>query len=186
MSIPDGEPASPHAATDADFAHLYERHYAAVFAFACRRTGDRTRAEDVTAHTFLLALQAYGRYDDRGVPIMAWLLRIAGNVVREQARREWRGPRIIPLSACPPGWDSALRGHPDDWAERLERRAWIAGHLAALAPDARQGVWLRYGEDWAIDDVARAIGRSPGATKQLLHRAIKDLRTRLSADVRTG
>ena len=44
-------------------------------------------------------------------------------------------------------------------------------------------VWLRYGEDWALDAIATEIGRSPGATKQTLHRAIKALRARLAADI---
>jgi len=141
------------------------------------------RAEDVAAQTFLQALQAYGRYEERGAPVTAWLLRIAANVVYKQARRERRGPQVMSTTSCPAGWDSSPGGNFCDWAERVERRAWIARHLATLSPDEHRIVWLRYGEDWAIDTIATEMGRSPGATKQALHRAIKALRARLAADV---
>jgi len=183
MIIPEGAPASPCTERGADFAQVYQRHHAAVFAFAYRRTGDRMRAEDVAAQTFLQALQAYGRYEERGAPVMAWLLRIAANVICEQARRERRGPQVVSAAACPAGWDSSPGDGSCDWAERVERRAWIARHLATLSQDERRVVWLRYGEDWAINAIATELGRSPGATKQALHRAIKALRARLAADV---
>jgi len=183
MIIPEGAPASPCTERGADFAQLYQRHHAAVFAFAYRRTGDHMRAEDVAAQTFLQALQAYGRYEERGAPVTAWLLRIAANVVYEQARRERRGPQVVSAASCPAGWDSSPGGGACDWAERVERRAWIARHLATLSRNERRVVWLRYGEDWAIDAIAAEIGRSPGATKQALHRAIKALRARLAADI---
>ncbi len=182
MIIPEGAPASCTEA-GADFAQVYQRHHAAVFAFAYRRTGDRMRAEDVAAQTFLQALQAYGRYEERGAPVTAWLLRIAANVVYEQARRERRGPQVVAAASCPSGWDRSSGSGTCDWAERVERRAWITRHLATLSQDERRVVWLRYGEDWAIDTIATELGRSPGATKQALHRAIKALRARLAADV---
>ncbi len=182
MIIPEGAPAAACTTPDADFAQVYQRHHAAVFAFAYRRTGDRMRAEDVAAQTFLQALQAYGRYEERGAPVTAWLLRIAANVVYEQARRERRGPQVMSTTSCPAGWDSSLEDDACDWMERVERRAWIARHLATLSQDERRVVWLRYGEDWAIDAIATKIGRSHGATKQALHRAIKALRARLAAD----
>ncbi len=132
MIIPEGAPASPCTERGADFAQVYQRHHAAVFAFAYRRTGDRMRAEDVAAQTFLQALQAYGRYEERGAPVMAWLLRIAANVICEQARRERRGPQVVSAAACPAGWDSSLGDGSCDWAERVERRAWIAPPRHAL------------------------------------------------------
>jgi len=148
-----------------------------------RRTGDRMCAEDVAAQTFFQALQADERYEERGAPVTAWLVRIAANVIYEQARRERRGPQVMPTTSCLAGWDRSPGDGSCGWAERVERRAWIARHLATLSRDERRVVWLRYGEDWALDAIATEIGRSPGATKQTLHRAIKALRARLAADI---
>lgn len=187
MLYPDeaglGAPASaqPHT-IDA----LYDRYYPIVFAFARRRTTDDMEAEDVAAQTFLQALGAWGRYEDRGRPIASWLLRIASGVIVDQARRR---RREIPLDAALLAATEAISSPdapPEERAERAERAAWLHGHLAALPADHRRVVWLRYGEDRALDDVARCLGRTPGATKQLLHRTLALLRTRLPVDVDAG
>ncbi len=182
MTMPTGERPHPCTAIDSDFARLYRSQYGAVFAFAYRRVGNQTQAEAVAAQTFLHALQAYDRYEDRGVPVTAWLLRIAANIICEQARRERREVEVMRAAARPLEWAASLSDRPCDEAERAERRAWIAGHLAALSCDQRRVVARHYGEDRPIDEAAREMGRSLGATKQLLHRAIKALRARVVAD----
>lgn len=162
------------------FAVLYERHYPAVFAFASRRARDMMQAEDITAQTFIRALAALGRFQDRGAPFAAWLLRIAANEVAEQGRRRALRERLTALAG--EGTDGLAGVDTVDQAADWERAAWLRSHLAALSADQRRVVWLRFWEDRAVDDVAAQIGRSPGATKQLLHRALKTLRARLQAD----
>src|SRR5439155_11660734 len=63
------------------FGRLYERHALRVLRHAYFLTGDAALAEDVTAQVFLKALEAIPRYETRGVPFVAWLLRITGNIV---------------------------------------------------------------------------------------------------------
>src|SRR5574341_2587983 len=63
------------------FGELYERYALRVFRHAQCLPGDPGLAEDVTAQVFLKALEAIPRYEARGVPFVAWLLRIAGNLV---------------------------------------------------------------------------------------------------------
>lgn len=157
-----------------DFAALYTRHYAAVYAFAYRRTGDHMQAEDVAAQTFLQAFQALPRYEERGAPIAAWLLRIAANIITSRARR---GGREVSLAAPPLPQESGEAG-PAEWVERWERAAWLRAHLAALSADQRRALWLRYGEDRAMEEVAERLDRSPAA-KQLLYRGVVALRARL-------
>lgn len=157
-----------------DFARLYTRHYSTVYAFACRRTGDHTRAEDITAQTFLQALQGLPRYEERGIPIAAWLLRIAANIITSGARRGGRevAPVDVPLQ------ESGEAG-PEDWVERWERAAWLRVHLSTLSADQHRALWLRYGEDRVMEDVAARLERSPAAAKQLLYRGVLALRERL-------
>jgi RNA polymerase sigma-70 factor (ECF subfamily) len=63
------------------FGELYERYALRVFRHARFLTGDPVLAEDVTAQVFLKALEAIPRYESRGVPFVAWLLRITCNMV---------------------------------------------------------------------------------------------------------
>ncbi len=62
------------------FGALYERYVFRVFRHVYYLTNDTHMAEDLTAQTFLNALEAIHRYEVRGVPFLAWLLRIAYNL----------------------------------------------------------------------------------------------------------
>ena len=54
----------------------------------------------------------------------------------------------------------------------------LAG-VASLADDRREALIMRFALDMDNKEIARALGRSEGATKVLIHRAIKQLEQRL-------
>jgi len=167
-----------------DIAALYEHYYPVIFAYAYRRAGQRMEAEDIAAQTFLQALRALDRYESRDAPIVAWLLRIASGVVIDRARRRGREALWAVDGGVTPE-ERASDVAPDDWAERCDRASRVWSHLAGLSPEQRRAMWLRYGEDQSLNSVAAGLGRTPGATKQLLHRAIKTLRERMRVDGET-
>lgn len=85
------------------FAALYRRHYRTIATYVLRRVGHNQITEDLTADVFLIALRTLPRYRQRGVPVLAWLYRLAGNRVNRVnrwARRE-RGRAIRQLTAEP-------------------------------------------------------------------------------------
>jgi RNA polymerase sigma-70 factor (ECF subfamily) len=161
----------------AAFADHYARYYPLIFAYVLRRIGDWTAAEDITAHTFARAFQALGRYEERGAPFDAWLMRIATNALTDEFRR-----RRSELSA-----QSAMRaaggGGPDlqqeDWLAGCEKREWLGTHLGCLSTVQRRALWLRFGTDCTVREVAAELGRSEGATKALLRRALRRLRVQM-------
>src|SRR5262245_61291908 len=69
------------------FAALYEAHFHVVYAYLARRVTDRSEVEDLTSEVFRKALDSLGRFEWRGAPIAAWLLRIAANTLADRARR---------------------------------------------------------------------------------------------------
>ena len=76
----------------AAFAALYDLYVARVYAFCAVHSATREEAEDLTAQTFEQALGAIARYEERGQPFSAWLLRIAANAAANRARagtRTW-------------------------------------------------------------------------------------------------
>jgi len=160
------------ARTDrAAFGQLYDLYVRRVYAFCALGGRSREEAEDLTAQTFERALRAIDRYEERGVPFSAWLLRIAAHVVADRARR------AAPLDDAPPldDDDGAADGAPD-WTEEWELATWLRGHLATLPEDQRRVVWLRYYEDRSFGDVAARMDRSENAVKQLLRRALAAVR----------
>jgi RNA polymerase sigma-70 factor (ECF subfamily) len=154
----------------AAFAQLYDHYLPRIYAFCHRYGQNREDAEDLTAEVFEKALAAIGRYEDRGLPFSAWLLRIAANAVIDRARR-LQPPAI---SA-----EELSRLAEDSFLEEWEQAYWLRMHVAALPADQREVVRLRFYEDQRFADVARRMGRSEGAVKQLLRRALRALRLQL-------
>src|SRR5881394_3013252 len=72
------------------FADLYERNFHVVYAYIARRVGDRHQAEDLTADVFREALAGIQKFEWRGVPFIAWLLRIASRAVADHWQRSGR------------------------------------------------------------------------------------------------
>jgi RNA polymerase sigma-70 factor (ECF subfamily) len=149
------------------FAPLYERNFYRVYAYIARRVGDRHCAEDLTAEVFGEALAGIGKFEWRGVPLVAWLLRIASRAVADHWQRAGREP--VDRSA-----EAELSG-----SDETERNA-ILFQLVDRLPEAQfQVIHRRFVEQKSIREIARELGRSEGAVKQLQFRAIQSLRARM-------
>ncbi len=155
----------------AAFLALYERYVERVYGYCLARLGDRAAAEDATSETFTKALAAIGRYQD-GV-FVAWLFRIAHNVVVDARRRRVAAP----LAALDERPDPA-RG-PDELALATAEGAAVRAALDALGADERAVVELPYA-GWSGEAIAAHLGRSPAAVKQLRYRALRRLRILLA------
>jgi RNA polymerase sigma-70 factor, ECF subfamily len=160
------------------FGEIYDLYAARVHAFCRAHSTGREEAEDMTAQTFERALVAIRRYEHRGRPFSAWLLRIAGNLVVDRYRRRG-GVHLTYLGTDP--IPEPLHGHgegdvPSRLVEQWEEAGRLLAHVATLPPDQQQAITLRYWEDRSVPDVAARMGRSEGAVRQLLHRAVKSLR----------
>jgi RNA polymerase sigma-70 factor (ECF subfamily) len=189
--VPSGGDEALVAAAQADpsaFADLYNRYYPQIYRFAHRRTGDPSIAEDVTAETFLAAFKSLPRYEWRGIAFSAWLYRIAATVIAGQHRRNG-GIAQVPLEntlyplvepiSDEPGPDQRLEMLEEQQLERLRLQA----ALRKLTPDQRRALELRYSRPSLVPlaEVADRMGRSEGAVKLLLHRAIGALRRTMAA-----
>src|SRR2546427_3339335 len=74
------------------FGELYEHNFERVYACIARRVRDRDVVEDLTSDVFHKALTNLGRFEWRGLPFAAWLVRIAANVLLD---RPTRAPKRI-------------------------------------------------------------------------------------------
>lgn len=157
----------------ARFADLYECNFERVYAYVSRRLTDRGAAEDVTAEVFHQALANLDRFEWRGTPFVAWLLRIAANAIvdhwrrtsREQTLSDDDAPESFPVNA--------------ENIEQVERRALLFRLVSTLPADQRRVVEMRFAEEKPIREIAREMGRSEGAIKQLQFRAIQTLRAQM-------
>ncbi len=115
------------------------------------------------------------------MPGSAWVLRIAAGVVVDHARRRQRETHLLAVLSSMRASDDGAMGAVDEGLDSWPGQTPLRMALAALPEEQGRAVWLRYGAGWTIDDVAARIGRSPGATKQLLHRTIKALHAHVVA-----
>jgi RNA polymerase sigma-70 factor (ECF subfamily) len=151
------------------FAALYERNFDRVYAYIARRVGDRDAAEDLTAEVFHHALASLPRFEWRGVPFAAWLLRIAANAMADR-------------------WQRLSREHgnpaPEEAAyvslEEVESRLRLTQLVRALPKDQRSVLLSRFVAQKSIREIAQQLRRSEGAIKQLQFRALTSLRARMS------
>ena len=152
------------------FAELYENNFHRVYAFVARRVNDRDEAQDITAEVFHQALRNLGRFQWRGVPFAAWLMRIAANALTDRWERASRGVEVQA--------EEILEEHAESAADatELERRAMLFQLVERLPDDQRLVITRRFVEQKSIREIAQEMGRSEGAVKQLQFRALENLR----------
>jgi RNA polymerase sigma-70 factor (ECF subfamily) len=159
----------------ARFAELYEINFERVYAFVARRVGDRDAAEDLTSEVFHKALANLRRFEWRGAPFAAWLLRIAVNAIADRAQRAGKEVAVDD----PPEVSAEATADVD--LEEVERRTRLFRLVEQLPEDQRRVVAMRFAEEKSIREIAEALGRTEGAVKQLQFRGLQNLRTALTS-----
>ncbi len=174
MPIEDAK-LSPAAKAEHDraFEDLYRDHLRDVYSYSYYRIGNHHDAEDLTEQTFLQAYRHFerARRESDGRPLRPWLIRIAHNLASNYHRDRSRRPESNIEAIEPPE-------HPHDTekvvAGREDLRRVIDG-LKHLPDDRREALIMRFALGMSNREIARALGRTDGATKVLIHRATKQL-----------
>ena len=168
------------AELDALFTELYRRHLRDVYSYSYYRVGNHYDAEDLTEQTFLQAYRHFERAlrESNGRPLRPWLIRIAHNLAanfyRDRSRKPESAMEDADLISAPHDTESLVEG-------REELKAILEG-VQQLPDDRREALIMRFALGMDNREIARALGRTDGATKVLLHRAIRQLETMVSAN----
>ena len=185
------------------FDALYRKYLAQVYSYAYYELRDHHAAEDATERVFMQALVGLPRFEERVDAFIAsraaigpddagnssdmstfrvWLFRIARNVVANERRTDRRRP-VSSLE------DAAELSAPGDVVETAATReavgaAWQA--VARLPEDRRRAVILRFVDEMSTAEIAAVLGRSDGAVRVLLHRALRAVAADLAAGETSG
>ncbi len=185
---------SPEAWTE-----IYETHYRAIFRYVKARVYEEATAEDLTSAVFVGALKGINSYNHRGRPLLAWLYRIAHNVVASHQRQLLgsRGGRLnqgldLPRRVIRRLMRRSQRGEAQDGDSDLTSVATSEGDpamildrldlrdaLAKLPANQREVVILRFLVGLSAREVAEVTGMGPTAIYSLQARAILALREQL-------
>ena len=171
---PDDMDLVRRASYDAEaFGLLYERHVRRIYNYIYYRTGDHHDAEDLTARVFQRALSHVQSFVDKGVPVSAWLYRIAHNLVANWHRDRSRRP-MVPLEENLAA--SAPADYPEAEALTAEEDRALLDRVRRLPADRQQLLILKFVERLSNAEIAEITGKTEGAVKSLYHRTLKALR----------
>jgi RNA polymerase sigma-70 factor (ECF subfamily) len=168
------------AELDRAFEDLYRAHLRDVYSYSYYRVGNHHDAEDLTEQTFLQAYRHFerARRESDGRPLRPWLIRIAHNLASNYHRDRARKPTAALDNVEPPS-------HPHGTEQVVEGREElrdVMDGLTKLPDDRREALIMRFALGMDNREIARALGRTDGATKVLIHRAIKQLEEQLAAE----
>ncbi len=164
---------------DEAFTQLVERYQNPVFNLCYRMLGDSQEAEDAAQEAFWRAYQAIRRYD-RSRPFATWLLSITAHYCIDQQRK-----RRLPTLEIDDWMEEVLPDNTPD-PERAtgaqEEKDRIHQMLAALNPQDRAAIVLRYWYEFSEEEISQALQLSVSAVKSRLHRARLKFATLYQAD----
>jgi RNA polymerase sigma-70 factor (ECF subfamily) len=155
----------------AEFAALYDRYFRQVYRYLYSRVGRAAEAEDLTAQTFLAALEALPRYRARG-HFAAWLFTIARNKARDFYRR---AAPLIPLDEnhLDKAEDPLVQVIQADQVEQL------ADLVRGLEENEQELLRLRFVADLSFAAIGVCLGRKEDTVKKTFYRLLGRLQNQL-------
>ena len=153
------------------WAQIYEEFYDRIYRFVFFKMGDQGQAEDLSSQVFLKAIESGGSFHWRGVPISAWLFRIARNLVIDHQRRAISQRRYLRLEAAHNSPSTA----EEDALRSLQHQE-VRQAVAQLTPTQQEVINLRFSAGLSTAETAQALNKSLGAVKALQHSALVNLR----------
>ncbi len=157
------------------FRALFDDLHDPVFAYLDRRLPDVHDTEDLTATVFHRLVEHMERHDPRRGSVTAWVMAMARNALVDHLRRRRDTVDVDVLG-------DALAGpciDPLEGVLRTERAELVRAGLAALAPDVRELLALRFGEGLRWREIAAMTGLREETVRKRCSRAVGDLRRRL-------
>jgi RNA polymerase sigma-70 factor, ECF subfamily len=157
-------------------AKIHDDYYGPIFRYIAFRVSSRELAEDLTSDVFLRFLNALRDNKAPQSTIRGWLFSVAANVVSDHHRKSYRAPQVALTETLPSQADQ-----PEAQVEARLIREDLREAIGTLTEDQQHVLALRYGHEMPIQDVARTLGKTEGAIKQLQARAIAALARRMNA-----
>lgn len=167
----DSEPAEPTVKL------LYDEHAAALWRYAVRLTGDRSRAEDVVQETLLRAWQHPEVTADGDRSARAWLFTVARNMIIDERRSPRFRREFGVLDSLLERWEPVDEG-ADEVNAALDRLL-LGAAMAQLSSDHRAVIRRAYYLGRTTAQIAEELQIAEGTVKSRLHYAIRALRLKL-------
>ena len=149
-----------------------EDHYDEVFRYCARRLPTKEDAQDATQEIFLRLVRSRALYESNDKPL-AYLYTCARNVCADFYRKGVPGDLRTDIE-----WEDVPDPSTKDGSQCMS----LAEAVASLAPEEREVIELRYGQDLSVADIAQVLGVSRFTVYRSCKRALRSLRLAIGDD----
>lgn len=161
------------------FAGLYEKYFDRIFNFIFRQTDDEDLTADLSSQTFLNALKNAGKFEYRGVPVSAWLYRIASNEVNKHYRKVKRD-KVFSIEEVKVR--ELIELGDEGWDDELVTQ--LMAYLKELPTDMLEVLELRFFEDKDFKEIAFILDITESGAKMRTYRALDKLRKNFNLSIK--
>jgi RNA polymerase sigma-70 factor (ECF subfamily) len=162
------------------WANLFDSYHAKIFRYAWSKLRSVPEADDVAAVVFMRALAGIDSYHYRGTPIVAWLYKIASNVIKERQRKVWREHRNTPLDESGGSEDMPDVAAPGEDPDSLISRLDLLDAVASLTREQQTVITLIYVSGFSVKEVAQILGKGERAVYYMQARGLMKLKQELA------
>lgn len=156
---------------------MYESYYDRISRYAFVRLGNQADAEELAGEVFLRALESLDSYKERGVPMQAWLFKIAHNLIVDHYRKV-KNRKTVSVDTV------SIKAESDPEAQAMMEfevtRVKIA--LGRLTESQRKVIELRFFGGLTSEEAGQVLNKRPGAVRELQSAAIRALRNLLNEE----
>ena len=167
------------AARSQAIGELYDRYHEDVFRYIWARVSNQQVAEDLTGEVFIRMVTYLPKYRSTGTPFVAWLYRIARNLVIDHHRTPANRVEVLSIENI-----ENLSGKGESVVKMVEDRMFVEqvqDAIKKLKPIKQDVIVLRFILGLPLSEVADILGKTLGSVKIMQHRALKELRVILEA-----
>ena len=167
----------PETDKEARLAGLYNEYFDKIAHYAYVRIGDKIEAEDIASAVFLKALESLKKYEERGLPMQAWLFKIAHNLVVDHLRRVTK-KKTVPIETV----EIVDKADPQSAAELNFEMQRVARAMTRLADEQAEIIRLRFFGGLTSREVGSMLGKSDGAVREMQRAAMEKIRKLLNIE----
>ena len=156
---------------------LYESYYDRIARYAFVRLGNQADAEDLAGEVFLRALESLDSYRERGVPMQAWLFKIAHNLIVDHFRKSAKH-KIVSIDTV----SVRTKSDPEEETMAGLEVARVVKAMNKLTESQRKVIELRFFGELTSEEAGHVLNKHAGAVRELQSAAIKTLRNLLDEE----
>ena len=155
------------------FAPLYDKYFEQIYLFIFKRVQDEAIAGDVCQDAMLKAMFNIHKYEDRGLPISAWLYRIASNEVNLYFRRK---KKMVTVEVEDRHVKEVMQELKIGKSEAEQDQEKLLKVLSNLKPEHTEIVELRFFMEYSFKEIAEFYNVTEATAKMRLYRILDSIK----------